>query len=124
MTRKYSVKNRTEAAVAIFDIDSFWADTFSDTGLSDLNYCDLFTQMWLKREQVIAKTELYNFMPNISPRTAVKYVQNAIDEGMLVEVINEQDRRVRFVSLSNICNNKVESFLDFTCQRFKTVGVS
>jgi hypothetical protein len=123
MTRRYAIASRTEAALAIFDIDTFWAQSFADTDLNDLNYCDLFTQMWLKRDQPLAKTELYELMPNISRRTAVKYVQKAIDQGLLQERESEQDRRVRLVSLSQDCLVRVDRFLDFTCQRFRTVGV-
>jgi hypothetical protein len=123
MTRRYNVGSRTEAAVAIFDIDSFWAQSFADTNLNDLNYCDLFTQMWLKRDARLAKTELYELMPNISRRTAVKYVQKAIDQGLLEECECEQDRRVRLVSMSADCLRRVDRFLDFTCQRFAPVGL-
>jgi hypothetical protein len=122
MTRRYAVGARTEAALAIFDIDTFWADSFADTNLNDLNYCDLFTQMWLKREIPLAKTELYGLMPNISRRTAVKYVQEAIEQGLLVEHPCEEDRRMRLVSLSADCLQRVERFLDFTCRRFRDVG--
>lgn len=122
MTRRYNVGSRTEAALAIFDIDSFWAQIFADTDLNDLNYCDLFTQMWLKRDRRLAKTELYELMPNISRRTAVKYVQKAIDQGLLEECECEQDRRVRQVSMSAGCLQRVDRFLDFTCQRFQPVG--
>ncbi|MCK5875224.1 MAG: MarR family transcriptional regulator [Alcanivoracaceae bacterium] len=109
--------------MAIFDIDSFWARSFVDTDLNDLNYCDLFTQMWLKRDAPLAKTELYELMPNISRRTAVKYVQKAIDQGLLEERESEQDRRVRLVTMSADCSSRVERFLDFTCQRFRPVGL-
>jgi hypothetical protein len=123
MTRRYNTASRTEAALAIFDIDSFWADTFADTDLNDLNYCDLLTQMWLKRERALAKTELYELMPNISRRTAVKYVQEAIELGLLSERECEHDRRMRLVSLTDDCVARVERFLDFTCQRFRDIGV-
>lgn len=123
MTRRYSLASRAEAAVAIFDIDSFWAKSFADTGLNDLNYCDLFTQMWLKREAPLPKTELYDMMPNISRRTAVKYVQRAFEWGMLEEHECEEDRRVRLVTMSDDCVARVERWLDFTCQRFGPVGV-
>jgi len=123
MTRRYNPASRTEAALAIFDIDSFWADTFADTDLNDLNYCDLLTQMWLKRDRALAKTELYELMPNISRRTAVKYVQEAIELGLLSERECEHDRRMRLVSLTEDCVARVERFLDFTCQRFRDIGV-
>ncbi|MCC5796467.1 MAG: hypothetical protein JJU48_03980 [Methylophaga sp.] len=118
MTHRYSHTSRTEAALAIFDIDTFWANSFADTGLNDLDYCDLFTQMWLKRDQLMPKTELYEMMPNISRRTSVKYVQRALERGLLEEHECEEDRRMRLVTLSADCAARVERWLDFTCQRF------
>jgi len=41
--------------------------------------------MWLRRDSELRKTDLYPFMRNISARTAVKYVQQAIDSGQLIE---------------------------------------
>lgn len=115
--------NRIQAAQAIFAIDSFWAETFADTSLSDLNYCDLFTQMWLMRDEPAkAKTDLYDLMPNISRRTAVKYVQNAIDRGMLAEHECQSDKRIRLVTLTTSALEKVERFLDHACASFSLVG--
>ena len=115
--------HRIQAAQAIFAIDSFWAETFADTSLSDLNYCDLFTQMWLMRgEPAKAKTDLYDLMPNISRRTAVKYVQNGIDQGMLAEQDCETDKRIRLVTLTAPALEKVERFLDHACASFRQVG--
>lgn len=115
--------SRIQAAQAIFAIDSFWAETFADTSLSDLNYCDLFTQMWLTRHQPAqSKTDLYDLMPNISRRTAVKYVQKAIDQGMLAEHDCETDKRIRLVTLTPKAIDKVERFLDHTCASFREVG--
>lgn len=122
---KKSNTKRIQAAQAIFAIDSFWAETFADTALSDLNYCDLFTQMWLTRnEPAQPKTDLYHLMPNISRRTAVKYVQKAIDDGVLIEHECEADKRIRLVSLSDRAIDKVERFLDHTCASFSEVGKS
>jgi len=61
-------------------------------------------------------------MPNISRRTAVKYVQKAVDQGLLVEKECEHDRRMRLILLSADCLVRVERFLDFTCRRFSPVG--
>lgn len=119
MAKRLNNEDRAMTARAILDIDEFWADIFAQTDLNDLNYCDLFTQMWLKRGQRLPKTELYGFMPNISQRTAVKYVQRAIEAGMLEECDCEQDRRVKLVSLSKDCEKRLKRFLDFTCMRFR-----
>jgi hypothetical protein len=119
MAKRLNNDDRAMTARAILDIDEFWAEIFAQTDLSDLNYCDLFTQMWLQREQSLPKTELYGFMPNISQRTAVKYVQRALEAGMLEECDCKQDRRVKLVSLSKDCEKRLKRFLDFTCTRFR-----
>jgi len=118
MRKRLNDVDRAMAAQAILAIDTFWAEIFSQTQLNDLNYCDLFTQMWLQRKVKLPKTELYSFMPNISQRTAVKYVQRAIDEGMLEVCDCKQDRRVKLISLSADCQARVKRFLDYTCKTF------
>ncbi len=123
MSRKYSDTQRALASRAILDMDAFWAETFAGTGTSDLNYCDLFTHLWLMREQPPQpKTELYPMMPNISRRTAVKYVQHGIEHGMLQEQPCESDRRIRLVSLTPEAVALMERFLDYTCLSFSSVG--
>lgn len=123
MTENHCRQRRILAGVAILAIDRFWADTFADTGMSDLNYCDLFTHLWLMRDEPDQpKTELYPYMPNISRRTAVKYVQRAIEHGMLEERECEHDRRIRLVHLSPKAIKKMEDFLDHTCESFSEVG--
>lgn len=125
MTRIYSNSHRVQAAQAVFAIDTFWANTFAEEGMSDLNYCDLFTQMWLERKKPARpKSELYGLMPNISRRTAVKYVQNAIEKRLLIESEFEADRRIRLISLSPGAIKKIELFLDHTCKSFSEVGKS
>jgi hypothetical protein len=118
MGKQFSQIRRIEAAKAVFDIDICWSSLFPEGDLKDLCYCDLFTQLWLDQTTPRAKTDLYKLMPNISPRTAVKYVQLAIELGMLNENISDVDHRVRLITMSEICKKRVESFLDFTCERF------
>ena len=117
-----SQQARTRVAQAIFDIDTFWAEIFADTEINDLNYCDLFTALWLHREDQLRKTDLYRFMPNISERTAVKYVQRAIDSGLLLEWVSDADRRVRVVTMSDGARERMERFLDYTFDRFRRLG--
>lgn len=122
MTRQYSHRNRTQVARAILEMDSYWADAFADVGVGDLNYCDLFTEMWLRGSEPLRKTDLYQFMPNISQRTAVKYVQFAIDAGLLVERPSDQDKRVRHIGLAPAMVARLERFLDYTFERFRSIG--
>lgn len=101
------------------DIDIHWAQTFQAVGLSHLDYCDLFTHMWLRRKEPLRKTDLYALMPNVSSRTAVKYVQSAIDGGFLLEYPDEHDKRVRLVTLSDAVCADLERFLDYSTRRFQ-----
>lgn len=111
-----------KAAEAIFNIDTFWAETFAGTEMVDLHYSDLLTQMWIKRNEAPKpKTELYELMPNISRRTAVKYVQKAIEQGFLAEHECEYDRRVRLVTLTPTAITKIETFLDYSSRCFRAV---
>ncbi|MBA4142002.1 MAG: MarR family transcriptional regulator [Nitrosospira sp.] len=88
----------------------------------DLNYYDLFTQMWLNSKNApdgsFRKSELYQFMPNISQRTAVKYVQIAIDHGLLIEHTDPEDLRSRRIAMSVGLKQKIELFLDYSIAVF------
>lgn len=121
MGRQHSERNRTAIARAILAMDSYWGEQFGADGFGDLNFCDLFTEMWLKRDEPLRKTDLYSFMPNISPRTAVKYVQQAIDSGHLREAIAPDDRRVHHVTLAPALMRRIESFLDYTFDHFRAL---
>ncbi|MBM7063342.1 hypothetical protein JQX08_21700 [Pseudomonas sp. UL073] len=122
MTRRYSQINRRAVAAAIIQMDESWIALFSDLGLSDLCYCDLFTHMWLRAEQALRKTDLYAFMPSISRRTAVKYVQQLIDAGLLGESGAEHDKRVRWVTLSEAVSTRLERFFDQSFENYSRLG--
>lgn len=116
---RQSQKNRTTIAQAILSMDAYWAEHFASDAVGDLNFCDLFTEMWLRRDEVLRKTDLYAFMPNISQRTAVKYVQHCIDSALLLETIDVDDKRIRQITLSPSLSARIETFLDYTYERFR-----
>ncbi|PMX20924.1 MULTISPECIES: winged helix DNA-binding protein [unclassified Pseudomonas] len=123
MTRN-SERNHQTVAQALIAMDESWIALFRDVGLSDLSYSDLFTHMWLSRDQVLHKTDLYTFMPSISRRTAVKYVQQLIDQGLLQETGAEEDKRVRRVTLTAPLIERLERFYDETIKHFSTLAKS
>ena len=112
-----SKKKRGAVAAAMLDLDGYWSAAFADIGLNDINYSDLFFQMWLNHDRALSKTGLYDFMPGISRRTAVKYVQELIDRDLLHEHNAEDDRRVRYVTLSKTISARLERYLDYACER-------
>jgi hypothetical protein len=100
--------------------DQYWMDILGDKLFHDLNYYDLFTQMWLKHNQTFHKSELHQLMPNVSQRTAVKYIQIAIDHGLLIEQADPEDLRSKRITMSAGLKRKIELFLDYSISVFET----
>ncbi|HTI17832.1 MAG TPA: MarR family winged helix-turn-helix transcriptional regulator [Trinickia sp.] len=118
MKRKISRVKGRAVARALLDMDFQWAAQFGDIGLNDLNYSDLFCEMWAGDQSAFPKTALYEFMPGVSRRTAVAYVQKLINEGWLLESNDAHDRRVKCVRLSPSIAERLERFLAFVHHRF------
>ncbi|MFM0075231.1 MarR family transcriptional regulator [Paraburkholderia sediminicola] len=121
MKKKLARHKGQAVARAILDMDWQWSSHFGDLGLNDLNYSDLFCRMWVEPEDDFAKTALYEFMPGVSRRTAVRYVQELIDTGWLLETSSEADRRIKRVSLAASIEERLEQFLAYVHQRFATL---
>ncbi len=119
MPKKYADRRRRAFVVALQESDAHWGALFGDDVFYDLNYSDLFTRMWLARDRAFTKTELYRFMPKVSHRTAVKYVQTAIEKGLLDETVDDQDRRRRRITMSPQLLKVIEAFLDASLQTFE-----
>ena len=111
-------QNRTGFVHALMAIDQHWSEAFEQSIFYDLNYYDLFTRMWLARDRVLRKTELYAFIPHVSHRTAVKYVQQAIDYGYLKEKPDKVDRRAKTIVLSASALRRIEKFIDCSIEEF------
>jgi hypothetical protein len=120
---KQSNARRRQFIQLLNNTDQYWMDALGDKLFHDLNYYDLFTQMWLRlnnnSSDTFYKSELYQFMPHISQRTAIKYIQIAIDHGLLIEDINPEDLRSRRIKMSADLKQKIELFLDYSISIFK-----
>lgn len=99
--------------------DRYWVEVLGNRLFHDLNYYDLFTRMWLKLDDTYCKSELYQLMPNVSQRTAIKYIQAAIDHGLLVEHVDPQDLRSKRIGMSDDLRRKIELFLDYSVSVFE-----
>lgn len=110
----------------LMNIDEYWLEVLGDKRFHDLNYYDLFTQMWLKlntgSDNRFRKSDLYMFMPNISQRTAIKYIQIAIDHGLLIEHTDPEDMRSRWITMSHVLKQKIEQFLDHSISVFDNLS--
>jgi hypothetical protein len=112
------------------DTDQYWVEVMGDRLFHDLNYYDLFTRMWLRLNnrrdipsgagEAFRKSELYQLMPNVSQRTAIKYIQIAIDQGLLIERMDPGDLRFRRVTMSADLKRRIELFLDYSISVFET----
>lgn len=119
MPRSYSDHRRRAFVIALQDSDAYWGAVFDDDVFYDLNYSDLFTRMWLAGERHFKKTELYGFMPKVSHRTAVKYVQIAIERGLLLQEPDTHDRRLKLITMAPALKRKIEQFLDYSLHTFE-----
>ena len=119
MPKKYADRRRRAFVIALQESDAHWGALFGDEVFYDLNYSDLFTRMWLARDRAFTKTELYRFMPKVSHRTAVKYVQTAIEKGLLDGGLHIQMRRRRRITMSPQLLKVIEDFLDASLQTFE-----
>lgn len=119
MPRSYADRRRRAFVIALQDSDAYWGEVFGDDIFYDLNYSDLFTRMWLAGERRFKKTELYGFMPKVSHRTAVKYVQRAIEKGLLQQATDLHDRRLKLITMSADLKRKIEQFLDYSLHTFE-----
>ncbi|SFM65193.1 MarR family transcriptional regulator [Nitrosomonas communis] len=117
---KQTNARRRQVIQLLNSTDQYWMDALGDKLFHDLNYYDLFTQMWLRLDDTFHKSELYQLMPNISQRTAIKYVQIAIDHGLLIEHMNPDDLRSRRITMSADLVQKIELFLDYSISVFET----
>jgi hypothetical protein len=139
---RYSDSRRRRFIDLLNDTDQYWVEVMGDQLLHDLNYYDLFTRMWLRSNkgrdglgganalsasnvgsgpmETFRKSELYQLMPNVSQRTAIKYIQIAIDNGLLIERADPCDLRSRHITMSADLKRKIEAFLDYSISVFDT----
>jgi hypothetical protein len=121
---KQTDARRRQLIQLINNTDQYWLDVLGDKLFHDLNYYDLFTHMWLRLGDTFHKSELYQLMPNVSQRTAVKYIQIAIDQGLLIEHIDPDDLRSKRITMSTGLKQKIEIFLDYSVSVFETFSGS
>ena len=75
--------------------------------------------MWLDRDHWFRKTDLYRLMPKVSHRTAVKYIQKAIDSGLLLEKQDPDDMRCKRIAMSEDLIRRIEQFMDHALTTFE-----
>lgn len=93
--------------VALRELDNAWVSIFQETGFSDIYFSRLFTELWLRGESAIPKTDVYGLVKGLSPQTAMKYIRRAIEEGYLEEIENPADGRSRLLRMTPLLKDRM-----------------
>lgn len=90
-----------------------WVGVFDgDTDFYNAAYWDLMAGMWRSREPV-RKTDALKFMSAIkSAHTAGKYLEIALEKGLIVEQDNPKDARSKLLDLSPTMRARMDAFFD------------
>lgn len=119
MAHPLSDKDRRVLAQALKLVGSHWQKALHDEEYYSPNYFDLFTEIWLRDDDPVYKTDCYRFMPGVSPQTAKKYVQRAIARGYLRECSNPLDKRSKLITMSPDLKSVVERSYDLAAHELR-----
>ncbi len=103
---------------ALNRMDAAWMDFLQDQAFSDINYSDLFTGLWLN-DGPLRKQEAVALMRHLGPQTAKKYLDHAIDKGLVMELPDPADRRAKLIQLSPALRQGLEAFFDHAIGLFR-----
>lgn len=90
-----------------------WVDVFEgDTDFYNAAYWDLLTHLW-RNPEPIRKTDAGRAITGVkSPLTAGKYIDTALERGMIVEKDNPEDARSKLLTLSPPMRSQLDTFFD------------
>jgi len=114
-------ENRTRFLLALRELDDAWVAAFFQTGFSDVYFSRLFTELWLRSDTAVTKTDAYGLVTGLSMQTAMKYVRRAIEEGYLEEFDNPHDGRSRLLRMSPLLRERFAQVIDRANEAFTAV---
>jgi hypothetical protein len=112
---------RTRFLLALRELDDAWVAAFPETGFSDLYFSRLFTELWLRADTAVTKTDAYELVTGLSTQTAMKYVGRAIEQGYLQEFANPADGRSRLLRMSPLLRERFAQVIDRANKAFSAV---
>ena len=111
-------RKRQSFVLTLNQMDAAWVSFLKDKDFYDINYSDLFTGLWLSDEPV-RKQEAVMFMRHLGVQTAKKYLNHAIDKGLVEEIPDPQDGRAKRIQLSASLKSGLEQFFDRAIELFE-----
>jgi hypothetical protein len=117
-------QQRTRFLLALRELDDAWVSAFHKTGFGDVYFSRLFTELWLRGDAAVAKTDAYDFVQGVSRQTAMKYVRRAISEGYLIELENPADGRSRLIRMSPLLREQFNGVIDRASEAFASVATA
>jgi hypothetical protein len=116
-------ERRNKFLLALRELDDAWVSTFHKTGLGDVYFSRLFTELWLRNKAAVPVTEAYALVQGVSTQTAMKYLRKAIAEGYLEELPSPTDGRSRLVRLTPRALEQFNEVIDRAGAAFSRVFV-
>jgi hypothetical protein len=117
-------ERRNKFLLALRELDDAWVSAFHKTGLGDVYFSRLFTELWLRNEAAVPMTEAYALVQGVSTQTAMRYVRKAMAEGYLEELPSPTDGRSRLVRLTPRALEQFNEVIDRAGAAFSRVFVS
>jgi hypothetical protein len=113
MSHQFSRDQRLQYLDMTVRFGNAWLEVFQDdTDFYSAAFWDLFTNMW-RSEQPVRKTDAMGFMKAVkSAHTAGKYVDTAIEKGLLVESDNPEDARSKLIALTSDMRARLDIYMD------------
>ena len=117
-------ERRAHFLYALRELDDAWVSAFHKTGFGDVYFSRLFTELWLRGDDAVAKSDAYDLVQGVSAQTAMKYVRQAIAEGYLEETANPADGRSRLIRMSPLLRELFNGVIDRASQAFENALVT
>ena len=112
-------QRRAHFLYALRELDDAWVSSFHRVGLGDIYFSRLFTELWLRGNDAVTKTDAYELVQGVSSQTAMKYVRQAIADGHLEELENPADARSRLIRMSPGLREQFNGVIDRASAAFQ-----